>query len=252
MLEAKSQVEHETVAPLRSLHNQLMDVCVPSGAHMNAAVTLTMCAFGRLAWKMLPLYVFAQFLGSFLAAGTIYAVYYGETYSVHRRCVSVSCPFNRVSMCRSYIWVLWREHDRDGCEGHSWYFRHLSCTIPLLAGGIYWPGSCGTRSTRTLTQSALISLIGWWRLCRQVFGTAMLLLCIMALSDQKNKPAPAGSEPVAVGLLVLLIGISLGSNSGYAINPTRDIAPRIFTAIAGWGVEVFRYVGGTSCCTDLF
>lgn len=69
----------------------------------------------------------------------------------------------------------------------------------------------------------------------------MLLLCLMALSDQKNKPAAAGSEPVAVGLLVLLIGISLGSNSGYAINPTRDIAPRVFTAIAGWGVDVFRY-----------
>lgn len=48
------------------------------GAHMNAAVSLTMCTFGRLAWKLLPLYVFSQFLGSFLAAGTIYAIYYGE------------------------------------------------------------------------------------------------------------------------------------------------------------------------------
>lgn len=74
----------------------------------------------------------------------------------------------------------------------------------------------------------------------QVFGTAMLLLCLTALSDQRNKPAAAGNEPVAVGLLVLLIGISLGSNSGYAINPTRDIAPRVFTAIAGWGTDVFR------------
>ena len=77
----------------------------------------------------------------------------------------------------------------------------------------------------------------------QVFGTAMLLLCLMALSDQKNKPAAAVSEPVIVGLLVLLIGISLGSNSGYAINPTRDIGPRVFTAIAGWGGDVFRYKG---------
>lgn len=50
-----------------------------SGAHMNAAVSFTMCAFGRLAWKMLPLYVFAQLLGSFLAAGTIYGIYYGES-----------------------------------------------------------------------------------------------------------------------------------------------------------------------------
>lgn len=80
----------------------------------------------------------------------------------------------------------------------------------------------------------------------------MLLLCLMALSDQKNKPAPAGYEPIAVGLLVVLIGMSLGSNSGYAINPTRDIAPRIFTAIAGWGVDVFRYVWRTSCCCAPF
>lgn len=90
----------------------------------------------------------------------------------------------------------------------------------------------------------------------QVFGTAMLLLCLMALSDQKNKPAAVGSEPVTVGLLVLLIGISLGSNSGYAINPTRDIAPRVFTALAGWGTDVFRYAGcigfqERNCCSPL-
>ncbi|XP_035008969.1 aquaporin-7 isoform X2 [Hippoglossus stenolepis] len=78
----------------------------------------------------------------------------------------------------------------------------------------------------------------------QVFGTAMLLLCLMALSDHRNKPAPAGGEPAAVGLLVLLIGISLGSNSGYAINPNRDIAPRVFSAIAGWGTDVFRAGNG--------
>lgn len=62
---------------------------------MNAAVSLTMCAFGRLAWRKLPLYVFAQFLGSFLAAATIYAVYYGETFSVRHCCASVSAFFQR-------------------------------------------------------------------------------------------------------------------------------------------------------------
>ncbi|KAK3523666.1 hypothetical protein QTP70_007845 [Hemibagrus guttatus] len=74
----------------------------------------------------------------------------------------------------------------------------------------------------------------------QVLGTAMLLLCLMALADKKNQPAPTGGEPFAIGALVLLIGVSMGSNSGYAINPTRDLSPRVFTAIAGWGVEVFR------------
>lgn len=45
---------------------------------MNGAVSFTMCVFGRLAWKRLPLYIFAQLIASFLAAVTIYGVYYGE------------------------------------------------------------------------------------------------------------------------------------------------------------------------------
>lgn len=73
-----------------------------------------------------------------------------------------------------------------------------------------------------------------------MFGTAILLLCLMALSDEKNKPAAKGTESMFVGVLVVLIGISLGSNSGYAINPTRDLGPRLFTAVAGWGLDVFR------------
>jgi len=87
----------------------------------------------------------------------------------------------------------------------------------------------------------------------QVFGTAVLLLGLTALADRRNQPAAPGGEPLAVGLLVLVIGVSLGSNSGYAINPTRDIAPRVFTAIAGWGGEVFRYgrCSGTGRCVQV-
>lgn len=50
-----------------------------SGAHMNAAVTFTMCVLGRLSWKMFPLYVVAQLLGSFIAAGTVFTLYYGKS-----------------------------------------------------------------------------------------------------------------------------------------------------------------------------
>jgi glycerol uptake facilitator-like aquaporin len=41
-------------------------------------------------------------------------------------------------------------------------------------------------------------------------------------------------------LLVVAIGMTFGFNSGYAINPARDFGPRLFTAVAGWGTEVFR------------
>jgi len=74
----------------------------------------------------------------------------------------------------------------------------------------------------------------------QVVGTALLMAVIFALSDSRNSPAPAGLAPVVVGLLVVLIGATFGFNSGYAINPARDFGPRLFTAVAGWGSEVFR------------
>ena len=78
----------------------------------------------------------------------------------------------------------------------------------------------------------------------QVVGTAMLVAVIFGITDSRNSPAPAGLAPVVVGLLVVLIGASFGFNSGYAINPARDFAPRVFTAVAGWGQEVFRAGNG--------
>jgi MIP family channel proteins len=78
----------------------------------------------------------------------------------------------------------------------------------------------------------------------QVVGTALLVGVIFAITDTRNSPAPAGLAPVVVGLLVLLIGASYGFNSGYAINPARDLGPRLFTFVAGWGGDVFRAGNG--------
>lgn len=74
----------------------------------------------------------------------------------------------------------------------------------------------------------------------QVVGTAILMGVIFAIADARNVPPPAGLAPLLVGLLVVAIGTAFGFNSGYAINPARDFGPRLFTAAAGWGTEVFR------------
>lgn len=74
----------------------------------------------------------------------------------------------------------------------------------------------------------------------QFVGSALLVGVIFAISDARNSPPPSGLTPVVVGLLVLVIGATFGFNSGYAINPARDLGPRLFTALAGWGSEVFR------------
>ena len=74
----------------------------------------------------------------------------------------------------------------------------------------------------------------------QIVGTALLVGIIFALTDRLNLAPHPSATPVLVGALVFLIGACFGFNSGYAINPARDLGPRVFTAIAGWGSEVFR------------
>ncbi|XP_032701046.1 aquaporin-10 isoform X2 [Lontra canadensis] len=78
----------------------------------------------------------------------------------------------------------------------------------------------------------------------QVLGTGILIVGILAITDTRNKGVPAGLEPVAVGLLILAIGLSLGVNCGFPLNPARDLGPRLFTYVAGWGPEVFSAGNG--------
>nr|UDD66116.1 aquaporin 3 [Squalus acanthias] len=73
----------------------------------------------------------------------------------------------------------------------------------------------------------------------QLIGTAALIVCILSIVDKFNNPVPKGLEAFTVGFTVLVIGLSMGFNSGYAVNPARDFGPRLFTSLAGWGAEVF-------------
>ncbi|KAG7457897.1 hypothetical protein MATL_G00232120 [Megalops atlanticus] len=164
-----------------------------SGAHLNPAVTLSLCVLGRRPWRTLPFYVFFQVLGAFLAAATIALQYYDAIM-----------------------------HYSNG---------QLTVTGPTATAGIF-----------ATYPADYLSL--WSGFVDQVIGTGALLVCILALGDHRNTPVPPGLAPVLVGLVVLVIGISMGSNCGYALNPARDLGPRIYTYISGWGDEVFRAGGG--------
>jgi glycerol uptake facilitator protein len=67
----------------------------------------------------------------------------------------------------------------------------------------------------------------------QVIGTALLLLLILAITDERNQP-PSFATPLVIGLVVVVIGMSFGGMHGYAINPARDFGPRLFTVVAGF------------------
>jgi MIP family channel proteins len=106
-------------------------------------------------------------------------------------------------------------------------------------------GTQGTAGIFATYPAPFLSLLGGF--VDQVVGTALLMLLIFALGDTRNF-APDGPAarfgPVLVGAAVVLIGMSFGFNAGYAINPARDLGPRLFTFVAGWGPDVFRAGNG--------
>lgn len=74
----------------------------------------------------------------------------------------------------------------------------------------------------------------------EFLGTFVLLFGLMAIGANRFAE---GLNPLVIGILVLAIGISLGGTTGYAINPARDLGPRIVHALlpipgkgdSGWG-----------------
>ena len=65
--------------------------------------------------------------------------------------------------------------------------------------------------------------------CSEFLGTFVLLMGVLFISQPQNTLGSLDALPVA--LLVLGIGLSLGGTTGYAINPARDLGPRIMHAL---------------------
>ena len=84
----------------------------------------------------------------------------------------------------------------------------------------------------------------WGPVVSEITGTAFLLLFVFAVVDLMNLPPKANLAPLIIGLAVFAIGMSFGANSGYAINPARDLGPRIFAWFVGWGEAAFPGVQG--------
>src|SRR5262249_7815283 len=68
----------------------------------------------------------------------------------------------------------------------------------------------------------------------QIIGTALLLGLILAITDPRNEPVPAGLQPFAIGLVVVAIGVSWGGMHGYAINPAEYFGPWLLAGVAGF------------------
>ena len=85
-------------------------------------------------------------------------------------------------------------------------------------------------------------------LLTEIIGTFVLVLGVLAILSPANLVPNSGFDkgfaPFLVGILVWSIGLSLGGPTGYAINPARDLGPRLahfFLPIAGKGDSDWSY-----------
>lgn len=71
-------------------------------------------------------------------------------------------------------------------------------------------------------------------LMAEIIATAILMFGILAIVDHFTHDNVAWLSPFAVGLLIVAIGMSFGGMHGYAMNPARDLSPRILITLLGF------------------
>ncbi|XP_041961644.1 aquaporin-10a [Alosa sapidissima] len=182
-----------------------------------------------------------QFLSSNLAfsVGVMAAMYLSKGISGAHLNPAVSLSFCVLGQCSWKKLLPYSLAQLLGAYLASWlvYLVYYDAIMEFSGGVLTVTGPNETASIFATYPSDFLSLQRSF--LDQVVGTAMLMLCILPLGEEKNTPAPPGLIPPIVGGIVLGISMGMSSNCGAAINPARDLGPRLFTLTAGWGTEVF-------------
>ncbi len=150
---------------------------------------------------------------------------------------------------------FWINGDIDGSQvpeylAGEFVGAFLGATLVWLAYLDHWRETedPGLKLACFSTAPAIRNVVS--NLITEIIGTFMLVFGILAFfADEAT--AATGLGALLVGLLVLAIGLSLGGPTGYAINPARDLGPRIMHAIlpiagkgdSDWGYAWIPVVG---------
>ncbi|MFI1865052.1 MIP/aquaporin family protein [Streptomyces jumonjinensis] len=182
-----------------------------SGAHLNPAVTLGI-AIKDGVWDNFAVYIAGQMLGAMIGAALFVLAYYGQ--------------FHAHLTDRE---IIGDKADKP-IEG-----PHNGNAGPVL--GIFSTGP----EIRVV----------WQNLATEIIGTAVLVLAVLTqgLNDEGKGLSILGG--LITAFVVVGIGLSLGGPTGYAINPARDLGPRIVHALlplpnkggSDWGYAWIPIVG---------
>ncbi|GHH14216.1 MIP/aquaporin family protein [Streptomyces rubradiris] len=166
-----------------------------SGAHLNPALTVAL-AIKDGDWSNVPTYFAGQMLGALIGAALVWVAYYGQFLAHLTDKEIVGGPGAQATSAKAV------EAQEKGAG-------------PVL--GIFSTGP----EIRNVAQN----------LATEIIGTFVLVLAVLTqgLNDQGNGLGVLGG--LITALVVVSIGLSLGGPTGYAINPARDLGPRIVHAL---------------------
>jgi glycerol uptake facilitator protein len=178
-----------------------------SGAHLNPAVTLSMAVWSDFPKARVAGYVVAQLVGAFAAAAVLYFVF-GDALRMYEQATGVV-------------------RGASGSEASAMVF------------GEFFPSPGG----KALTEAARARMTPLAAFGAEVIGTAILLLVIFCVTDERNKARPQVLTAATIGLTVTLLISLLGPLTMACFNPARDLGPRVFSSLAGWGAVPFQVNG---------
>ena len=178
-----------------------------SGAHLNPAVTCALVTGGSFSMhKVLP-YVFAQFAGAFTAAAVLHVVFAGS--------------LNAYEAAHGIV------RGAPGSEATAMIF------------GEFFPNPAG----RPLTAAAHLLVSPGTAFFAEALGTAILVLVILGVTDERNSARPRELTAATIGLTVTMLISLLAPLTQAGFNPARDLGPRLWSVLAGWGTIPFTVNG---------
>lgn len=180
-----------------------------SGAHINPAMTIALATWGRFPWSQVGPYIVVQVAGAFLAAVALYSFY----------APSIDKKHETMGVKRGELGSI----VTASCYGEF----YPAPGAALDGEGRWTDDSWRTLQARATFREAFIA---------EVLCTAVLAFVVFAVSDPRNKSAPAGFlAPLVVGLVVACLISIIAPLTQCCLNPARDFGPRLFTYFAGWG-----------------
>ncbi|MBI1829865.1 MAG: aquaporin family protein [Planctomycetes bacterium] len=194
-----------------------------SGAHINPAMTLAFAAWGQFAWRDVPAYLAGQLAGAFLAAAVLFAFFQPMlTKKEQAKQVKRGEPGSEITAC---------------CYGE--YFPN-----PGKLGSGPGPYDADAHAKHNELVSEPMACFA------EFLGTLILALMVFALVDGGNAAAPAARlAPVFIGLTVAVLIMVIAPLTQACFNPARDLGPRLFAWLAGWGDIAIPGPRGTGMVT---